>query len=167
MPNFGNFKKQNPLAMNTESFALRHLGIRPDQLPAMLDVIGVDSLDQLIRETLPDDIRLKREMQLDPPMSENEFLQHIHSLARENQVLKNYIGLGYHPAVTPSVIQRMRPRSNCQIGSIALPIAATGAGSESSMVARSIGAKASCRKRWSFMKTGCTGHSGRSMKRGN
>ena len=106
MPNFGNFKKQNPLAMNTESFALRHLGIRPDQLPAMLDVIGVDSLDQLIRETLPDDIRLKREMQLDPPMSENEFLQHIHSLARENQVLKNYIGLGYHPAVTPSVIQR-------------------------------------------------------------
>ena len=92
--------------MNTESFASRHLGIRPGDLPAMMEVIGVKNLDQLIYETLPDDIRLKKEMQLDPPMSEYEFLQHIHSLARENQVFRNYIGLGYHPTVTPSVIKR-------------------------------------------------------------
>ncbi len=92
--------------MNTESFASRHLGIRPGDLPAMLEVIGVKNLDQLIYETLPDDIRLKKEMQLDPPMSEYEFLQHIHGLARENQVFRNYIGLGYHPTITPSVIKR-------------------------------------------------------------
>ncbi len=96
----------NALVMNTESFALRHLGVRPEQLPAMLQTIGVDSLDQLIFETLPDDIRLKKEMQLDPAMSEFEFLQHIHSLGGENLVFKNYIGLGYHPVVTPSVIKR-------------------------------------------------------------
>ena len=72
----------------------------------MLEVIGVKNLDQLIYETLPGDIRLKKEMQLDPPMSEYEFLQHIHGLARENQVFRNYIGLGYHPTITPSVIKR-------------------------------------------------------------
>jgi len=92
--------------MNTESFALRHLGVRPENVSAMLEVIGVNSLDQLIYETLPDDIRLKKGMKLDPPLSEHAFLQHIHSLGRENQVFKNYIGLGYHPTVTPSVIKR-------------------------------------------------------------
>ncbi|EAR17169.1 aminomethyl-transferring glycine dehydrogenase [Robiginitalea biformata] len=92
--------------MKTAQFASRHLGIRPGDLPAMTGRIGVENLEQLIYETLPDGIRLKGPMQLDPPMAEHEFLQHIHELGRENDLMKSYIGLGYHPTITPSVIKR-------------------------------------------------------------
>lgn len=92
--------------MNKASFAARHLGIRPNDLPHMLNVIGVASLDQLIDETVPEGIRLHKKMELDEPMTEYHFLEHIHQLGRENRLFKNYIGLGYHPAVTPSVIKR-------------------------------------------------------------
>ncbi len=47
--------------MNTESFALRHIGIRDEELPGMLKTIGVASLDELILETIPHDIRLREE----------------------------------------------------------------------------------------------------------
>jgi glycine dehydrogenase len=92
--------------MNTDQFASRHLGIRPHDLPHMLDTIGADSLEQLIDQTVPDDIRLQGSMDLDPPMSENEFLEHISSLAAENRIFKSYIGMGYHACITPSVIKR-------------------------------------------------------------
>ena len=92
--------------MKTDQFASRHLGIRPDDLNHMLEVIGVDSLDQLIGETVPGDILLKAPMDLDPPMTEYEYLQHIHQLSRENEIFKSYIGLGYHACITPSVIKR-------------------------------------------------------------
>ena len=92
--------------MKTDQFASRHLGIRTRDLPHMLDTIGVDSLDTLINETVPDDIRLKAPMNLDPPMSEFEFLEHIREMAAENKIYKTYIGLGYHPCITPSVIKR-------------------------------------------------------------
>lgn len=92
--------------MKTDQFASRHLGIRTRDLPFMLDTIGVESLDKLIDETVPDDIRLKSPMNLDSPLSEFEFLEHIRELASENQIFKTYIGLGYHPCITPSVIKR-------------------------------------------------------------
>jgi glycine dehydrogenase len=72
----------------------------------MLDTIGVESLDILIDETVPDDIRLKAPMNLEAPLSEFEFLEHIRGMASENQIFKTYIGLGYHPCITPSVIKR-------------------------------------------------------------
>ncbi|MFM1877677.1 MAG: hypothetical protein RLZZ241_543 [Bacteroidota bacterium] len=92
--------------MNTASFAARHLGIRPSDLPYMLEVIGVDQLDQLIDETVPEGIRLNRKLELDSPMSEFEFLEHIHALGKENKLFKTFIGTGYHPTITPSVIKR-------------------------------------------------------------
>jgi glycine dehydrogenase len=92
--------------MNTDSFALRHIGIRDEELPGMLKTIGVSGLDELIEETIPKDIRLKEDLSLDAPMSENEFLNHIHALSRKNTVFKSYIGLGYHESITPSVIKR-------------------------------------------------------------
>ncbi|MEJ2583754.1 MAG: aminomethyl-transferring glycine dehydrogenase [Robiginitalea sp.] len=92
--------------MNTDQFASRHLGIRPQDLPHMLKTIGAESLDQLIEQTVPDDIRLEKPMDLDPPMSEYEFLEHIRSLADENKIFKSYIGMGYHACITPSVIKR-------------------------------------------------------------
>jgi len=92
--------------MNTDSFASRHIGIREEDLPGMLKTIGVDSLDELMYQTIPQDIRLKEELPLNEPMSEQEFLNHVHELSRKNEVFKSYIGLGYHESITPSVIKR-------------------------------------------------------------
>ncbi|MDR6301956.1 aminomethyl-transferring glycine dehydrogenase [Mesonia maritima] len=92
--------------MNTDSFALRHIGPRPENISEMLQVIGVDSLDQLIYETLPDGIKLEKELDLPEALSEQEYLEHITKLAAKNKVFKTYIGLGYHNSNTPPVIQR-------------------------------------------------------------
>ncbi len=92
--------------MNTTSFALRHIGPKENDLPEMLKAVGVESLDQLIYETLPDDIRLKKDLELAPAMSENEYISHSIALAAKNKIFKTYIGLGYHESVTPPVIQR-------------------------------------------------------------
>ena len=92
--------------MDTTSFALRHIGPDQQEQQDMLKTIGVDSLDQLIYETLPDGIKLKKELNLDEPMSEQEYLVHIHNLSKKNKVYKTYIGLGYHPTILPAVIQR-------------------------------------------------------------
>lgn len=92
--------------MRTDAFALRHLGPRESDLNHMLKTVGVESLDQLIFETIPDDIRLKNDLNLDAPMTEYEYLTHIQELGKKNKVFKSYIGLGYHPAIVPAVIQR-------------------------------------------------------------
>lgn len=92
--------------MNTDSFALRHIGPREADLPEMLETVGVNSLDQLIYETVPDDILLKKALNLETAMSEQEFLEHITELGTKNKTFKTYIGLGYHPTILPAVIQR-------------------------------------------------------------
>lgn len=92
--------------MNTTSFQRRHIGPSEIDQKQMLDVIGVDSLDQLINETIPEDIRLQGALNLDAPMSEYEYLNHIEELSKKNKVFRSYIGLGYHEAIIPSVIKR-------------------------------------------------------------
>lgn len=92
--------------MNTDTFALRHIGPREADLPEMLKTIGVESIDQLIYETVPDDILMKKPMNLPRAMSEQEYLGHIGDLANQNKIFKTYIGLGYHPTILPPVIQR-------------------------------------------------------------
>lgn len=92
--------------MNTEVFAARHIGITERDLPHMLETIGVESVEQLINETIPDDIKLKKPLDLPQGISEHEFLNHLHALAKKNKVFKSYIGLGYHESLTPSVIKR-------------------------------------------------------------
>jgi glycine dehydrogenase len=92
--------------MRTDAFALRHIGTGEKDLNHMLQTIGVDSVDQLIFETIPSDIRLKNELNLEEPMTEYEYLNHIQELGKKNKVFKSYIGLGYNPAIVPAVIQR-------------------------------------------------------------
>ncbi len=92
--------------MNTNSFQLRHIGPRKKEQEKMLNAINCDSLEQLINETVPDNIRLKSDLDLAPAMSEYEYLAHIKELSEKNKVFKSYIGLGYHEAIVPSVIQR-------------------------------------------------------------
>jgi glycine dehydrogenase len=92
--------------MNTNSFQLRHIGPNKKEQEKMLSAIKVASLDQLINETVPEKIRLKEALDLEPAMSEYEYLAHIKELSEKNKVFKSYIGLGYHEAIVPSVIQR-------------------------------------------------------------
>ena len=92
--------------MKTDAFALRHIGPRETDLQHMLQTIGVESIEQLVYETLPDDIRLKAPLNLDPAMTEYEFANHIQQLGKKNKVFKSYIGLGYHPTIVPAPIQR-------------------------------------------------------------
>lgn len=92
--------------MRTDAFALRHLGPRENDLQHMFKTIGVENLEQLIYETIPDNILLKNPLNLDNPMTEYEYLSHIQELGKKNKVFKTYIGLGYHPTIVPAVIQR-------------------------------------------------------------
>ncbi len=92
--------------MRTDVFARRHIGIQEVDYLHMLKTVGVASVEQLILETIPDDIRLKKPLGLAAPMSEHEFLSHIQHLAEKNKVFKSYIGLGYHESIVPSVIKR-------------------------------------------------------------
>ncbi len=92
--------------MQTNSFVSRHIGPRENDVQEMLKTIGVTSLDELIFNTIPSDIRLKAELDLPKPMSEIEFASHINELANKNKVYKSYIGLGYNEAILPAVIQR-------------------------------------------------------------
>jgi len=92
--------------MNTNSFQRRHIGPNTKEQGEMLATIKVANLEQLISETVPDNIRLKNELDLAPALSEYEYLAHIKKLSEKNKVFKSYIGLGYHEAIVPSVIQR-------------------------------------------------------------
>lgn len=92
--------------MTTDSFAYRHIGPREEDVQAMLQAVGVDSIDELIGQTVPKDIRLKGDLNLSDTFGENEFLARIRDIARKNKVFKTYIGLGYHPTIMPGVIQR-------------------------------------------------------------
>ena len=92
--------------MNPDIFSHRHIGPTTSQIKEMLEVINIESVDKLIDETVPQNIRLKKQIELDQPMSEQEYLEHIQFLGKKNKVFKSYIGMGYHPCNLPAVIQR-------------------------------------------------------------
>ena len=92
--------------MNTNAFKLRHIGPRENDQDQMLKILGVNNMEQLIYETVPDDIRLKQDLNLEKAMSEYEYSTHINELSKQNKIFKTYIGLGYHPTILPAVIQR-------------------------------------------------------------
>jgi glycine dehydrogenase len=92
--------------MNTNSFQRRHIGPSNAEQEKMLTTIKAKNLEQLIDETVPSNILLKSPLDLEPAMSEYEYLSHIKELSEKNKVFKSYIGLGYHEAIVPSVIQR-------------------------------------------------------------
>ena len=92
--------------MKADLFLGRHLGPNEGEIKKMLEKIGVSSLEQLLQETIPESIRLKKPLDLPKGISEYAFSKHIHALGKENRIFKTYIGLGYHQAVTTAVIQR-------------------------------------------------------------
>ncbi|GAB4248592.1 MAG: aminomethyl-transferring glycine dehydrogenase [Vicingaceae bacterium] len=87
-------------------FVNRHLGPREEEINDMLKTINVSSIDELIEQTIPKHIRLKKPLNLSQPLTEYEYLNHIKALAAKNKVYKTYIGLGYYNTFMPSVIKR-------------------------------------------------------------
>lgn len=92
--------------MATQNFSARHIGPRESDVKEMLSAIGVNSIDELINQTIPSKIRLKKELNLDKPLTEFEYLNHIKDLSSKNKLFKSYIGLGYYNTILPSVIKR-------------------------------------------------------------
>jgi len=87
-------------------FANRHLGPNEKERAQMLKTIGVDSIATLIDETIPADIRLANPLDLPEGISEYAYQKKIQLLSNKNKLYDNYIGMGYHPAIVPAVIQR-------------------------------------------------------------
>jgi len=90
-----------------DSFVDRHTGLNSkDDLQQMLATIGVDSVEELLQQVIPQNIRLKRELDLPEAMSEYEYAAHIAALAAKNRTLRSFIGMGYYPNAVPAVVSR-------------------------------------------------------------
>jgi len=88
------------------AFSNRHIGPNTAEKQAMLEKIGVASIDELVAKTIPSQIRLKGELNIDAALTEAQYLEHAEELAAKNDVFKSYIGLGYNETLVPPVIQR-------------------------------------------------------------
>ena len=90
-----------------DAFQARHIGPNEAELNDMLNVIGVESLDKLIEETVPQKIRKQDAFKTLPsPLTEFEYLRELKKTAAMNKVYRSYIGMGYYGTITPSVILR-------------------------------------------------------------
>lgn len=89
-----------------EKFEDRHIGPSTDEVEEMLSVLGVQSIEELIDQTVPPQIRKKEALQLPKALSEVDYLEKIAQVTEKNKVFKSYIGQGYYNVVLPGVIQR-------------------------------------------------------------
>ncbi len=84
----------------------RHIGLSEQDEQQMLKVIGVESVEQLIAETMPEDILLKKPIELPKPLTEQQMLDSLNASAQNNVLNRSYIGRGWYGTITPSVIRR-------------------------------------------------------------
>jgi len=89
-----------------DNFVSRHNGPRENEVKEMLKKIGVSSIDELISQTVPANIRLKEPLKVGAAMSEFQYLKHLRSLGKKNKIFRSYIGMGYYNNILPAVIQR-------------------------------------------------------------
>src|SRR6266480_495878 len=94
------------MAIDHDLFQDRHIGPSPEDQAAMLSTLGYDSLDAFIDAVVPADIRLREPLRTPEAKTEEETLDALRLLAAQNQVLRSYLGMGYHDCETPTVIQR-------------------------------------------------------------
>ncbi len=94
------------ISFEKEVFVHRHNGNDSESVKEMLDTIRAESIDQLIDETIPDDIRLSKKLNLPEALSEVEFLEEFRKLAGQNRIFKSFIGAGYYDTHVPNVIKR-------------------------------------------------------------
>jgi glycine dehydrogenase len=91
---------------NHDEFIQRHIGPDEAETAAMLAELGVDSMEKLIAQTVPASIRLPKPLAIGDSRTENDALMHLKAVAAKNKMYKSYIGMGYHPTLTPNVILR-------------------------------------------------------------
>jgi glycine dehydrogenase len=89
-----------------EQFVYRHIGLNESEIREMLTTIGASSLEQLIDETLPSNIRFRQTPELPEAMTEREYSEHIAELASKNEVFTSYIGMGWYDTCSPAAILR-------------------------------------------------------------
>lgn len=92
--------------MDTNKFVNRHVGISSEDIQEMLKTVGTSSLDELIEQTIPSNIRLKAPLNLPEAMTERELAEHLAELASKNEVFTSYIGMGWYDTVCPAPVQR-------------------------------------------------------------
>ena len=92
--------------MISDHFSSRHIGPSDEDIKKMLDIMGLDSIEKLLNETIPKTIRLKHPLKIPNGIGEHEFAREIRKLSEENKIFDCYIGLGYNPTILPGVIQR-------------------------------------------------------------
>ena len=93
-------------------FVSRHIGSDESDTKKMLESLELESVEELLSQTIPKEIRLTSPLSLPEGISENKFLNELRSLSEENKLFETYIGLGYYSSVTPAVIQSL-PSRNC------------------------------------------------------
>ncbi|MDA8006921.1 MAG: aminomethyl-transferring glycine dehydrogenase [Gammaproteobacteria bacterium] len=89
-----------------DDFTVRHIGSNPEQVAAMLDELGLDSLDELIQQTVPESIQSAHRFKLPEALDENRLNKLSRLVAADNRAAISMIGLGYYGTVTPPVIRR-------------------------------------------------------------
>jgi glycine dehydrogenase len=95
------------ISFDKESFSTRHIGPNQQQIDDMLASCGAESVKQLIKETIPSQIRLDKPLHLPKPLSEEAYLKFLkNEIASKNEVYSSFIGMGYYETRTPNVILR-------------------------------------------------------------
>jgi glycine dehydrogenase len=89
-----------------DHFKRRQIGPDESELKEVLQTVGVKDLDELMHQTIPESIRLKKPLNIPAGIQEEQYLQEISKLANKNKLFKTYIGLGYYDCITPAVILR-------------------------------------------------------------
>lgn len=94
------------ISENKLSFVPRHIGPSAPEAKAMLQELNVSSIEELINQTVPMNIRLREPLKIEAVGGETESLQTLKNVLSKNKIFKSYIGMGYSPCITPPVIQR-------------------------------------------------------------
>ena len=96
-----------PTSIEAEGgFVHRHVGPSDAEISEMLDTLGLSSLEELVRTTVPDAIRLDRDLDIPEGLSEHRLIARLREVASRNQLFRSFIGMGYHDTLTPAVIKR-------------------------------------------------------------
>jgi glycine dehydrogenase len=91
---------------NSKEFLARHIGPSQEDQEKMLQAVGAKSLNDLMKNTVPEKILLSEELKVDEPISENDALKKLKSISKKNEIFRNFIGMGYYNTITPNVILR-------------------------------------------------------------
>jgi glycine cleavage system P protein (glycine dehydrogenase) len=94
------------LLRHPDKFVNRHIGPNEEEINQMMKEMGITSIEQLISETIPSNIRLNKKLNIAEPLSEFDFIENLKKIAQRNKLFKSYIGMGYSPTILPAVIQR-------------------------------------------------------------